>query len=235
MININVCIIEDNFTITPVLETLVREMGCYVSAVIDNSDEALHLIYNTMPDLIFMNMDIRGKYSGPELARQIKLLHIPVIRIPVFDAGEKYGNNQLMLYVSTALAFHTFSNAVKNQYTDPDNDQHQSDCRLTDSVFIKKGDALCKVCFKDILYIKADGNYCELQTTGEKFLHKITLTRLINTLPKRHFLKIHRSYVVYIHHIRKFSLSRNELTVGDFSIPVGKGYKATILDCLRKI
>lgn len=251
MTHVNVLIIEDNLTATSILEVIIRKMGCYVLATVDNSDEALSCIYHILPNLVFMNIDIKGKCSGTELAMKIRALHIPIIYIPVFDTKEEryehlpdmlvpaFGkpNDKLTLYASIALGFYTLRGPVGYQYNETGtvSDYNESGCRLTDSVFIKKGDAFCKVCFKDILYIKADGNYCEIQTADEKFIHKITLTKLINSLPRQHFLKVHRSYVVYIHHVRKFSLSRNKLIVGRFTIPVGKGYKTTLMNCLRKI
>lgn len=55
----------------------------------------------------------------------------------------------------------------------------------------------------DILWIKAEGDYVRLHTADRGRLIRTALTRVLSRLDATHFVRIHRSVVINLHHVKK--------------------------------
>lgn len=69
---INVLIVEDEALIAMDLEMIVESMNFNVVGTSDNGDDALDLIATRDPDLILLDVNIKGHKDGIELAEIIK-------------------------------------------------------------------------------------------------------------------------------------------------------------------
>jgi DNA-binding LytR/AlgR family response regulator len=92
-----------------------------------------------------------------------------------------------------------------------------------------------KVWLKDLLYLEAEGNYVAYVLTDPKLLCRQSLPEAMIQLPGRQFIRIHRSYVASIGHIRK--IGRQSVWINHQEIPVGASYEEklteirTLLEC----
>jgi len=67
-----VLIVEDEALIAMDLEMIIESMGFLVVGIVDNGDEALDQLITRQPDLILLDVNIRGHKDGIELAEIIK-------------------------------------------------------------------------------------------------------------------------------------------------------------------
>ncbi|GLR17113.1 response regulator transcription factor [Portibacter lacus] len=67
-----VVIVEDEALISMDLEMILESMDFNVVGISDNGDEALDIIANRNPDLILLDINIRGHLDGIELAEVIR-------------------------------------------------------------------------------------------------------------------------------------------------------------------
>ena len=75
-------IVEDDFIIQMFLENAVHRAGCEVNGVTDNGDMAIRLIEQNRPELILMDIGIKGEMDGIGLSKYInKNYQIPIIYI----------------------------------------------------------------------------------------------------------------------------------------------------------
>ena len=79
--DLNILIIEDELALAIDLEMLIVEMGHQVIAIVDNSNDAFKEIKNQKPDLILMDIQIKGNMTGIQIAETIKKDEIPVLFI----------------------------------------------------------------------------------------------------------------------------------------------------------
>jgi len=84
-----------------------------------------------------------------------------------------------------------------------------------------------KINFKDIKYIEGQKAYVTFHTNKRRITALASLKELEESLPKKLFIRIHKSYIVAIHEI--LSLEGNILEVDDLKLPVGKMYKEDVL------
>ena len=99
--------------------------------------------------------------------------------------------------------------------------------RFKDSIFIKQNYRYNKIAYQDILYLKADGNYTCVFTTGKTHILKYSLQAFISQLLNDDFIRVHRSYVINTHHILSFN-EASALVAGE-DIPIGQNYKAAFM------
>ena len=77
-----IVIVEDNPDISNLLARLVKNYGYYLCGVTDNGAEAIAIIKNTSPNIVFIDIVLEGSMDGVELARYInKEFGIPFIYI----------------------------------------------------------------------------------------------------------------------------------------------------------
>ena len=108
--------------------------------------------------------------------------------------------------------------------------QHLKQNAEEEFVYLKIEKSLQKVFLKDIIYIESQKNYINIKTTDrEIFTHK-SISSIEELLPKKQFLRVHRSYIVAIKFIDSFSPSK--LNLKGISIPIGRKYKNEVKDIL---
>jgi len=93
----------------------------------------------------------------------------------------------------------------------------------SDFIFIKTGYQEEKVFFNEILYVEAEGSYVSFILKNKKLLSRQSLVDVSMILPENQFIRIHRSYIIAVNKIEK--ISRQELFIAGFSVPVGASYE----------
>jgi signal transduction histidine kinase len=79
---LHILIIEDDLVIARNIETMLNEMGHDAVGIFGNGDEAAVFLRENAPDIILMDINLKGKSSGIDLAKEIGLnYNIPVIYI----------------------------------------------------------------------------------------------------------------------------------------------------------
>ncbi|MDT0645046.1 LytTR family DNA-binding domain-containing protein, partial [Zunongwangia sp. F363] len=94
-------------------------------------------------------------------------------------------------------------------------------------IFIKSGYEHIKVDIDHLLYIKADMDYTELVSTNKTHLSNETLNYWEEQLSAGDFVRIHRSYLVNIKRITKFSSAQVQLS-NDKILNVGRVYRENL-------
>lgn len=80
MDNINILIVEDESIIAMELDARLRELGYGVSDTASTGEEAIIKAGDTRPDLVLMDIMLKGNMDGIEAAHQIEArFHLPVI------------------------------------------------------------------------------------------------------------------------------------------------------------
>jgi len=97
-------------------------------------------------------------------------------------------------------------------------------------LFIAYRDQYIKLLSDEILWISSEGNYTTIHTKDNLLTNRISLNSILKILPEGHFLKIHKSYIVRITAIDMVNKSKNEVTINEIVIPVGRTYKPDFLN-----
>jgi len=215
-------IVEDYIAKVPFLE-LVKATT--------NPIEALTLVQEGSIDLVFLDVQM------PELTG-IQFLKIANGRAKVIltTAYPEYALEGYELdvvdYLLKPIAFDRFFKAVQKAQgiiqpqakpaVSAEPTAPQSDF-LSDFIFIKSEHKIQKVYLRDILFIEGLKDYISIFTTGERIITLQNMKKMEDTLPERHFVRVHKSYIVSLNKID--SIERSRIWIGDKIIPVGDTYR----------
>lgn len=94
-------------------------------------------------------------------------------------------------------------------------------------IFIKTDNKMVNVALNDVLFVEGLKDYIAINTEKEKLITLETLKALEETLPKKRFVRVHKSYIVSVEKIE--SIERNRIFINDAIIPIGDTYKENFL------
>jgi DNA-binding LytR/AlgR family response regulator len=100
------------------------------------------------------------------------------------------------------------------------------------SLFIKVNYEIMKINLKDIDLIEALDDYIKIYIKPNPVLTLMTLKSIQEKLPPRDFVRIHRSFIIPIAKIEKFSKSK--VWIAGKEIPIGSSY-SSVYDQLLEI
>jgi len=94
-----------------------------------------------------------------------------------------------------------------------------------DHLYLKVEYQLVRVAFNDILYVEGLKDYVKVHLASQQrpLLSLTSLRNMEEKLPGRHFMRIHRSYIIGLDHIQ--AIGRGTVQIKGETIPVSDGYR----------
>lgn len=158
-----------------------------------------------------------------------------IVSIPISESI--YGKIRECMELSEAQVLKLFGEVEESERIplakEPYGDWILSDYKeQMDSIFVKDRDYFRRIDFNRIRWVEASGSYCCLYLeNAPKMMLSFNLRELAEHLPRRIFVRVHRSYIVNIACIDSFI--GNMLCIGKDRIPVSKQHKRRVLDRLN--
>ncbi len=90
-------------------------------------------------------------------------------------------------------------------------------------IFVKSEYKTLKINLSDIRYLEGLSDYVAIHVDGKKHLTLDTLKGYEEKLPKKSFVRVHKSYIINLSHIDH--VERNRIVIGQDRIPVGATYQ----------
>ena len=81
----NILIVEDENIIAMDIQFMLENLGYKISGVVSSGEDSIKKAYNMLPDLILMDIKLKGNIDGVSAANQIyKSLRIPVVYLTAY-------------------------------------------------------------------------------------------------------------------------------------------------------
>lgn len=235
----NILIVEDERLVAKDIAERLKQKGYDIAGIADNYNVAFDLFNEHHPDLILLDINIKGDKNGIHIAQQINLTKpTPFIFITaqtdaetLQKAKDTFPSAYLVkpfttthLAVSIDLALHNFS-YQKNTASTTDLESKEEGNLYTkqDFVFIKDSTCYIKINQNDVYMIESDGNYVKIHTLEKIYLIRCTISKAIKKMNKPYFVRVHRSFCVNLNKITSFS--EQEITIENLKVPIGRNYK----------
>ncbi|HMT96591.1 MAG TPA: LytTR family transcriptional regulator DNA-binding domain-containing protein [Ferruginibacter sp.] len=241
-----ILVVEDEMVIGANISLELTQMGFDVTGIIPRGEEALQHIKQNPPDIVLLDIQLKGNLDGIETALLMQgEFNIPVIYLtanaddlhynrakithPYAFISKPYKKLDLQRAIElTLLQVQTEKSPVKSNGT-PDSTAYI----LKDFLFVRNSDKLLKVEINDIKYIEAERNYCRIYAKDKEYLLVMTLKDMDEKLPQKHFIRVHRSFIVNLSKIDEISTSH--IVIGKTAIPVSKPLKEELLKRLQTL
>lgn len=243
MNKLQVLIVEDNLSFSLEVEMLIAESGYNLMKSVDNAAKALTLITNSKPDLILLDIGIKGSMNGLELAEIIAELKIPIIFMTQSRDDETYARAQKtnpIAYLVKPFDLLTLQSTIVNVFRkSASTNAADSDLIIPaeslnkGAFFIKNNNKLTKLTTTEIDWVQSDGNYCYIHSNEKKYVLKISLSNLLKKLEPFNFIRIHKSYVLPLQKIDNIDLFESMVNSAGKSFPLGRRYKPALVKRLE--
>ena len=202
MAKLKVLIVEDESIVAKDIQNSLKKMGYIVTAVVSSGEKGIDEIEQSRPDLILMDIMLKGDMTGIEAANVIReRFDIPFIFLTAYaddntlnkaKISEPYGyilkpfkEKELQTTIEMAIYKHERDSMVKRE-----RDLYHSiveNKESKDSIFVRADYRLNKIKFEDIYFVEALKDYVVINTSDNLFTTHTTMKEMIRILPPKDF------------------------------------------------
>jgi len=250
MAKVKILIVEDESIVAKDIQNVLTKLGYQVTNIVNSGEKAIRDVEENKPDLILMDIMLKGSMTGIEAAKEIKeRFSLPVIFLTAYaddntlnkaKITEPYGyiikpfkEKELQTTIEMALYKYEKDEEVKRE-----RDLYHSlieNKESKDSIFVRADYRLNKINFDDIYYVEALKDYVVINTSDNSYTTHTTMKEMVRILPAKDFVRIHRSFIVNLNKI--FSIKYPDLVIeGKMKVlPIGGLYRKELYSRLNLI
>lgn len=243
MSKVNVLVVEDESIVSKDIQHSLKKLGYNVVGAAATGEKAIEIATTEKPDIVLMDIMLKGDMNGIETAEQIKsLLFIPVIFLTAYadestlakaKVIEPYGYiikpfKEIDLHTSIEMAIYKHKKQKEQQkeiellYSLVENKETPSNKEF---IFVKSNSKLVKLNCKDIYYIEALKDYVVINTAETRYTVHSTMKDIESKLGAEDFIRIHRSFIVRLDKIATIEFPNLTLENNKKNIPIGGSYR----------
>lgn len=214
-----ILIIEDEVLIAEHIKKYLIDFGYTEIYLAHNTRIALEAINKIQPDLVLLDIQLQGPNDGILIAKEIDLNYkIPYLFITA---------NTDMLVLQKAVLTKTIGYITKPvKKTDLFASIQlalKTEAAKTESfILIKDQSGNNKVNLNEIKFIEGNGNYINIHTKDKKHITRHTFDWVQQQLTESHFIRVHRSFLVNMHHVTRKSATA--IFIDETEIPFSRTY-----------
>jgi len=198
----------------------------------DNAIEAISFLHHNQVDLMFLDLNM-PELSGLDMLKTLQNPPKVILTTAYSEYALESYEYGVVDYLLKPIKLERFIKAVNKVVELFQSKNYSEDIspETEESIFIKEDQTTYNININSILYVEAYGNYLKIHTTEKTYVPRETMQHMIAQLPEKHFLRIHKSYIINLKKIQK--LQGNMLFINDGKLPVGNTYKNELLKCMQ--
>lgn len=251
MSKIKVLVVEDESIVSKDIQHSLKRLGYVICGASPTGEKAIKLAAEEQPDIVLMDIMLKGDMNGIEAAEIIKNEQkIPVIFLTAYadeatlakaKITEPYGYiikpfKEIDLHTSIEMALYKHK---KETEVEKERDLLYSIVESKSSqdfIFVKSNSRLVKLNTKDICFIEALKDYVAINTEDKRYTIHSTMKDIDRKLGEQDFIRVHRSYIVRIDKIASIEYPNLQLE-GDHHkhIPIGGSYKEKLVNKINLV
>lgn len=248
MATTNIVVVEDESIVSKDIQQSLKKLGYNVVGAAATGERAIELVDEFKPDLVLMDIMLKGQMSGIEAAASIKERHsIPVIYLTAYadentlskaKVTEPYGYiikpfKEVDIHTSIEMALYKHE---KNQEVEKERDLLFSIVdgqEASDIIFVKSKSRQVKLNTSDIYYVEALKDYVVINLLDSRYTIHSTMKEIERKLTGGDFIRVHRSFIVRLDKIAAIEQSNLVLEDDKKLVPVGGSYKEDLQKKLK--
>lgn len=248
MTPIKVGILEDDPIIGMSIVNDLESLGYLTTEIATDPEMALQMITEESPDIIIVDIMLGDGMDGIAFAKSIKFLNIPVIFATAYSdvatvkrakeaepaayLVKPFNKNDLYAAIEVAMANYCARVKPGNKQVDlMKGTEDEIQYRINDAIFVKQGQYIRKVRYDDILFIESINTCLYIQTIDRRVVVRAGLSEYLQYLNSKKFCRVHRAFAVNMQKID--AIQTEHLLINNYEIPVGKMYRAQLMDSIK--
>jgi DNA-binding LytR/AlgR family response regulator len=217
-------IVDDEPPATRILENYIDKVSFLEKVgVFNDSLKALEFLNTQNVDVIFLDIQmpqLTGLQISKIISKDIKVIFTTAYPDFALEGFELNATD----YLLKPIAFERFYLAATKLIEEP-----KADSETTNSssgfIFVKTDgkNKFQKLFLEEILYVESLQNYVCIHTQKQQIITHSSLKNVIESLPEKSFVQIHKSYVIALKHIE--STDSFSVFINGKELPIGATFK----------
>lgn len=247
----NILVVEDESIVSKDIQHSLKKLGYHVVGAAATGEKALELVRSERPDIVLMDIMLKGDMNGIETAEIIRNeLAIPVVFLTAYadestlakaKVTEPYGYiikpfKEIDLHTSLEMAIYKHG---KEQEIIRERDLLFSIVEnkevSADFIFVKSNSRLVKLKTEDIYYIEALKDYVVIHTSDTRYTIHSTMKDIETKMGTTDFIRVHRSFIVRLDKIASIEFPNLTLENDKKVIPIGGSYRDDLNNRIRMV
>lgn len=225
MKKIKCAILDDEPKAVQLLESYVNQTEGLILLIATTSFKDMErIIEENKADIVFLDIQMPEE-NGMDIIKKFNNDNWFILTTAYADyALEGYEYN-VIDFLLKPISYERFLQGIQkfkkiNSHTNP----HE------EFIFIRESGICYKLLMIEIIYIEGVRDYIKIYTNGRVYMVLSSLNAILAQLPDRAFVRIHRSYIINTHWVKKIGPAH--ICMGLNELPIGEVYKK---QCLAKI
>jgi two-component system, LytTR family, response regulator len=198
---------------------------------------ALDLLTKRPVDLLFLDIQM-PELSGLDLVRSIRGRSKVILTTAYSEFVSEGYDLEVTDYLLKPIAFPRFLKAVQRAQTQlqPNPSAAAENQPQPDDYFFVKTEAkgkMLKINVADIDFVESMNNYVAIHHGGRKTVAYLNMKDLEERLPARHFMRIHRSFIIALEKITAVEGNTIRLRGTDHDLLLGETYRPAFLERMK--
>lgn len=243
---VKILIVEDEMIIAAKISMQLTNLGYEVTGILPRGEEAILHVEENKPDIILLDINLKGKLDGIETAAQLQQRdNIPIIYLTANSDEATFNRakptrpyafiakpfKQLDLQRAIELTINRM--AEHGNGLQAENKTEDQSFILSDRIFVRYKEKMIKIMLQDILYMEADRNYSHIFTKAKEYVLSITLKMVEEKMAMQLFTRIHRSYIINITHVDE--VTESHVIIAGKPIPLGTGMREQLMHRMQTL
>ena len=192
-----------------------------------NGIEALNYLRANQIDLMFLDIDM-PEITGLELLASLTDPPKTILTTAYSEFALKSYDFGVFDYLLKPIFLPRFIKSIERFLA---SEKNESVGQTAQSFSVKVDGSMTEINFNDVLFAQSYGNYVKIFCFKKIYVASITTAELENLLDCTIFLRVHKSYIVAIDKIK--AVDKNNIIIGEETIPIGITYKRALSDKLK--
>lgn len=252
MNSIKVLVVEDESIVSKDIQNSLVILGYTVVGSAATGERAIELANEVKPDIVLMDIMLKGTMNGIEAADNIrKNLRIPIIFLTAYtdDATlskakitEPFGYiikpfKEIDLHTNIEMAIYKHAKEVEvlKEMDLLHSIVENKEVNNLDSIFIKANSKLIKINKTNIYYIEALKDYVVIHTKDTRYTIHSTMKDIEIKMGLEDFVRVHRSFIVRLDKISSIDFPNLFLEDEKKMIPIGGSYREELTSRINTI
>jgi len=220
---INCLIIDDEPMARKLLQEYIEETDFLeLAGIAENPVKAMGLIKELDIDLIFLDVNM-PKMNGMEFMRLSTNLPMVIMTTAYGQYALEGFEMAVIDYLVKPFSLERFLKATQKALDLKTLKDKASPANTsTDHFYVKCNGKVTRVNYDELLYIEGMSNYITLYTTTGKLVVYLTIKGILEKLPSKNFVQVHKSTVINLDKIN--SIDGNMLYMGEHKITIGANF-----------
>lgn len=237
----NILVVEDESIVSKDIQHSLNKLGYNVVGAASTGEKALELARSERPDIVLMDIMLKGDMNGIETAEIIRNeLSVPVVFLTAYadestlskaKITEPYGYiikpfKEIDLHTSIEMAIYKHGKEqeiIRERdllYSIVENKESSNDF-----IFVKSNSRLVKLKTVDIYFIEALKDYVVIHTVDTRYTIHSTMKDIETKMGTADFIRVHRSFIVRLDKIASIEFPNLTLEQDKKIIPIGGSYR----------